>query len=316
MRTQARTRKGGGALGVDRAIAELAEKQHGIVSRTQLLELGLASGAIGRRLRAGRLHPLHRGVYAVGHQVVSLRGRWMAAILACGHGAVLSHRTAAMLWGIRGSSGRAIEVTTHVKSGSHGAIQRHFAVLPADEVATAHRIPVTTVPRTLFDLASVLAIDAVERALRESERLRLYDALSLEDLLKRYPGHRGNRAIRECLRRRLELPVGTTREELEARFLSFLSRVGIPRPRLNAWIDLGAHRYQADCHWPGQRVIVELDGYETHGTRAAFERDRARDRRLTAAGYRGIRITWHQLHEAPGEIEADLRSMLGGIPIG
>lgn len=171
-----------------------------------------------------------RGVYAVGHRVISLKGRWMAAILACGHGAVLSHRTAAMLWGIRDSSGRAIEVTTPVKSHSRGAIQRHCAVLPSDEMTTAHWTPVTTVPRTLFDLASVLAVDAVERALRESERLRLYDSLSLEDLLDRYPGHHGNGAVRECLRRRRELPVGITREELEARFLSFLTRTGLPRP--------------------------------------------------------------------------------------
>jgi len=225
----------------------------------------------------------------------------MAAILACGHQAVLSHRTAAMLWDIRGISSRAIEVTTPAKSGSHGSTQRHYAVLPADEVATAHRIPVTTAPRTLFDLASVVAVDAVERAMRESERLRLHDSLSLEDLLRRYPRHRGNRTIRECLRRRRELPVGITREELEARFLAFLDRKGFPRPRLNAWIDLGAHRYQADCLWTDQKVIVEVDGFSSHGTRVAFEGDRDRDRRLMAAGYLSMRVTWSQLHTIPEE---------------
>lgn len=234
----------------------------------------------------------------------------MAATLVCGRGAVLSHRTAAMLWGILGTSSRAIEVTTPVKSGSHGTIRRHRAVLPSDEIGVANRIPVTTVPRTIFDLASVLAIDTVERALRESERLRLYDSLSLEDLLGRYPGHRGNRAIRECVRRLRDIPPGVTRGDLEARFLTFLDCQGIPRPRLNAWIDLGTRRYQVDCLWSAQKVIVELDGYATHGTRHAFEGDRDRDRRLLAAGYRGPRVTWRHLEEIPDEIAADLRALL------
>ncbi len=234
----------------------------------------------------------------------------MAAVMACGSGAVLSHRSAAALWGIRGYSSRAIEVTAPSKSRSRGNIQRHFAALPADEVTTSDRIPVTTVPRTLFDLAAVLRVDAVEHALRESERLRLYDALSLEDLLERYPRRRGARTVRECLRRRRGLPVGVTREELEARFLAFLDRHGLPRPRLNAWLTIGSRRYQADCLWPRQRVIVELDGYATHGTQGAFEDDRDRDRRLTAAGYRGTRVTWRQLHEIPDEVAADLRATL------
>jgi hypothetical protein len=294
----------------DRAIAALAKNQYGVVARKQLLGLGLASGAIGRRLRAGRLHRVQSGVYAVGHGAVAREGRWMAAVLACGPGAVLSHRSAAALWRIRDPSSRAIEVTTPTKSRSGGGIHRHFAALPPDEITTHRDIPVTSVPRTLFDLAAVFSVDVVEHALRESERLRLYDALSLEDLLARYPRRRGNKAIRECLRRRRELPVGVSREELEARFLAFLDRFGIPRPRLNAWLTLGSRRYQVDCLWPGQRLIVELDGWGTHGTRSAFEGDRDRDRRLTAAGYRGTRVTWRQLHEIPAEIAADLRASL------
>lgn len=236
----------------------------------------------------------------------------MAAVLASGPDAVLSHRSAAALWGIRGHSSRAIEVTVRVKTRSREGIHRHFAALPADEVTTRQGIPVTTVPRMLFDLSAVVRVDVVERALRESERLRLYDALSLEDLLARYPRRCGARTIRECQRRRRELPVGVTREELEARFLSYLGRAGLPRPQLNAWLVLGNQRFQVDCLWVDQRVIVELDGYATHGTRAAFEGDRDRDRRLAAAGYRGTRITWRQLHEIPEEIAADLRALLGG----
>jgi hypothetical protein len=285
-----------------------------MVARRQLVALGVGEEAIEWRLRCGRLHTLHRGVYAVGHKVLSREARWMAAVLFCGPAAALSHRSAAALWGIRGHASRAIEVTSPSKSRSRGSIERRFAVLPADEVTIARGISVTTVPRTVFDLAAVLPVDAVERALRESERLRLYDALSLEDLLARYPRRRGTRTIRECLRRRRETPPGVTREELEARFLAFVDRLELPRPRLNAWLALGPRRYQADCLWPEQRVIVELDGYGTHGTWSSFQGDRDRDRRLTAAGYRGIRVTWNQLHEIPDEVAADLRAMLTACP--
>jgi predicted transcriptional regulator of viral defense system len=310
MRTQEQTRAGAAAVPSDAALSELAFEQHGVVSRAQLIALGLGSGAIGRRLRAGRLHRLYSGVYAVGHRAISREGRWMAAVLFCGPEAVLSHRSAAALWGIRGHSSGAIEVTTPRKSRSHQRIRRHFAVLPADEVTIRDGIPVTTVPRTLFDLAADHGVDAVEHALRQSERLRLYDGLSLEDLLGRHPRRRGSRTIRACLQRRRELPAGVTREELEARFLAFLDRLGLPRPRLNAWLSLGSRRYRPDCLWPEQRLIVELDGYETHGTWSSFQGDRDRDRRLTAAGYRTIRVTWSQLNRIPDEVAADLTAAL------
>lgn len=294
---------------LDAHIAELAETQHGVVARAQLLSLGVGREAIKVRLRTGRLHRLHRGVYAVGHRALSREAIWMAAVLFCGPRAVLSCRSAAALWGLRSYSG-AIEVTAPSKTRSRGDVRRHFAVLPADEMTERDGIPVTTVPRTIFDLSAMEPVNRVEQALRQQERLRHYDALSLAQLLDRYPRHRGNRAARECLRRLRDLPGGTTREELEARFLVFLERNGFPRPRLNAWISVGSHRYQVDCLWPAQKVIVELDGYETHGTRHAFESDRDRDRRLIAAGYRGPRITWRQLHEIPEEVATDLRALL------
>lgn len=256
------------------------------------------------------MHRQHAGVYAVGHRVLSREGRWMAAVLACGEAAVLSHRSAAALWGIRQPSSRAIEVTTPAKSRSRAGIHRHFAVMPSDEVTHCDGIPVTTVPRTIFDLAAVEPIGRVEQALRQVERLRLYDALSLTDLLARYPRRHGSRTVRECLRRLRDLPDGVTREELEADFLAFLDRCGFLRPRLNAWLTIGSRRYQVDCLWPAQKVIVELDGYATHGTRQAFEGDRDRDRRLLAAGYRGPRVTWRHLHEIPEEIAVDLRALL------
>jgi predicted transcriptional regulator of viral defense system len=174
----------------------------------------------------GRLYRLDRGVYAVGHRALTREARWMAAVLSCGSQTVLSHRSAAALWGLRDYRGGPIDVTSPSKSRSRGAIRRHFSHLPTDETTVERGISVTTIPRTILDLATVLRVNAVERALRQSERLRLHDALSLEDLLRRYPRRRGAQTIRECLRRRRELPEGTTREELEARFLAFLEARG------------------------------------------------------------------------------------------
>lgn len=293
----------------DARIAELAERQYGVVTRRQLAHLGFRMSAIDRRMRAGRLHRLHRGVYAVGHRVVPQEGRWLAGVFACGPEAVLSHRSAAHLWGIRRAGGE-IEITTPRKCSSRGGIHRHRIILPADEVTETDGIPVTTVPRTIFDLAAVLPMEAVERAMRDAERLRLDDYLSLEDLLVRHPHRRGVVSIRECLKRRRELPAGVTRGELEARFLGLLDRRGIPRPSPNAWVMLDMRRFQVDCLWRDARLIVELDGYEAHGTRYAFENDRDRDRRLQAVGFRVIHVTWRQLHETPGEIASDLQRLL------
>lgn len=235
----------------------------------------------------------------------------MAAVLAWGPGAVLSHRSAAALWGMRNPSSRAIEVTAPRKSRSRGSIHRHFAILPADEVTEHLGIPVTTVPRTLFDLAAVSSVDTVEHALRESEYLRLHDRLSLPNLLARYPGRRGSTTARECLRRRRELPVGRARSWLEIEFLPFLRRNGLPRPRLNVWLQVGGRSIQVDCLWPGD-VVAELDGFAAHGTRVAFREDRARDRRLRVAGYGAIRVAPEQLEDEPDELAADLRALIEG----
>lgn len=290
-------------------MADLAERQHGVVSRPQLQALGFTGEAIDVRREASRLHPVHRGVYAVGHRVLSREARWMAAVLVCGPGAVLSHRSAAALWGIRSPSSRAIEVTVPSKAHSRAGIHRHYAVLPADELTEREGIPVTTVPRTIFDLAAVERLDAVEAALRQAEFRRLHDRLSLGDLLGRYPRRRGARAVRLALARLGESP-GQVESPLEERFLLFLDRYGLPRPQFNAWLEVGGGRYRVDCLWPAQRQIVELDGWEAHGTRSAFRDDRGRDRRLRVAGYGVIHLTWSQLEDEPGEIAADLRRLL------
>jgi very-short-patch-repair endonuclease len=252
---------------------------------------------------------VHAGTYAVGYPNVSREARWMAAVLYCGPGAVLSHHSAAALWGIRSYSGR-VEVTTPHKSRSTRLVCRHFSVLPADEMTVHDWIPVTTLPRTLFDLAATEPPHSVESALRESEYLRLHDKLSLPHLLERYPGRRGSVAIRTCLARRRESP-GRIRRGLEERFLAFVDRHRLPRPRFNALVEAGPKTYEVDCLWSAAKLIVELDGWEAHGTRIAFREDRARDRRLRVAGYAVTRIAWAQLDDEPEAIAADLRTLLG-----
>jgi len=304
MRTLLRSREGDGA------IAELADRQYGVVARDQLVRLGLEPGAIGRRVRAGRLHRLHAGVYSVGHHVIPREGRWMAAVLASGPEAVLSHWSAAALWAIRPNSRSLIDVTTPQKSRSSGRIQRHHSSLPTDEVTIEEGIPVTTVPRTIFDLAATESTDVVENLLREMEFLELRDSLSLRDLVERYPGRRGVRKVHLALERLKEDPPGRKRSKLEERFAPFLRQHHLPLPRFNDPITVGGKRYEVDCHWPELRQIVELDGWQGHKTRTAFREDRARDRKLRVAGYSVTRLTSNQLDDEPEAVAADLRVLL------
>jgi len=230
-------------------------------------------------------------------------------VLACGPEAVLSHHSAAALWGLRGHSG-AIHVTVPTRSKSSKQIRRHVSRVPADEQAIEEGIPVTTVPRTIFDLAATEPENVVENLLREMEFRELWDRLSLRDLIERYPGRRGVRKVRLALKRLEDEPSGHRRSPLEERFAPFLRRYHLPPPRFNDWILLGAKRYQVDCHWPDTNQIVELDGWQGHRTRTAFREDRARDRALRVAGYSVTRLTWNQLDDEPEEVAADLRALL------
>jgi very-short-patch-repair endonuclease len=232
----------------------------------------------------------------------------MAAILAAGPDAVLSHRSAAALWGIRSTSRRRIELTVPRAIRSRSGIEIHRGRLPLDEVVVFHGIPVTTPPRTLLDLASVVPRRHLEHALNEAEVLRLTDPLSVAELLRRYSRRTGTAALKRLIE---DKTIGTdiTRSELERRFLAFLDDHGLPRPRVNALIEVGGRALEIDCTWPEQRLAVELDDRATHATSAAFERDRARDRILQAAGWRVIRVTWRQLHEEPAAVAEDLRTL-------
>jgi very-short-patch-repair endonuclease len=234
----------------------------------------------------------------------------MAAVLASGTGAVLSHWSAADLWGIRPRRER-IDVTVPHATRSSDPIRRHVSALPADEITVVEGIPVTTVPRTIFDLAATEPVDVVKALLRESEFRELHDRLSLWDLVERYPGRRGIRKVQIALEALKDEPLDERKSLLEERFAPFLRRHYLPHARFNQWILLGEKRIQVDCLWPDQRQIVELDGWQGHKTRTAFREDRARDRRLRVAGYGVTRLTWNQLEDEPGSIASDLRVLLG-----
>ena len=234
----------------------------------------------------------------------------MAAVLASGPDAVLSHWSAAALWMIRPNSRSIIDVTDPVKSRTWEGIRRHHKALPVDEVTLEEGIPVTTVPRTIFDLAATEPAEVVASCIREMEFRELRDRLSLWDLVERYPRRRGVARVRLSLERLKDEPEGRKKSPLEERFAPFLRRRRLPLPRFNDSIFVGAKRYEVDCHWPGTDEIVELDGWEGHKTRTAFREDRARDRRLRVAGYSVTRLTWNQLDDEPETVAADLRALL------
>jgi predicted transcriptional regulator of viral defense system len=290
----------------DRLIAELAGRQHGVVSREQLAASGLSPDAIDGRVRRGRLHIVCRGVYAVGHRRLTHKGRWMAAVLTARDDAVLSDRAGAELWRLLPISGR-LDVTVPRVLRDRDGIRFHCCRLQADEITRNDGIPVTTVARTLLDLAGTGDARLFERALNEAEYRRLYDAVGLSMLLARYPRRPGVPLVRSMLGRML----GITRRELEERFVAFVDRYRLPRPERNAWIELAPGRWiEADCLWREARLIVELDSRSAHDTSSRFDSDRERDRLLAVAGWRVVRVTWAHLRDAPARLAADLRALL------
>jgi very-short-patch-repair endonuclease len=217
---------------------------------------------------------------------------------------VLSHRAAAAHWGLRPYNG--VEVILERRRHSRRGIVVHQLTLRADEITSERGVPITTPHRTLFDLAAVLPRANVERAIHQAELRRLYDRLSLPDLLDRYPSRRGSATIRAIL----QDGVSPTRSDLEADFLAFLRAAGLPSPAVNAPLLIHGVPIEGDCVWRDARLIVELDGRATHGTPAAFESDRARDRKLQALGWRTARITWRQLTDEPEAVAYDLKALL------
>jgi very-short-patch-repair endonuclease len=293
---------------VGREIAALAARQHGVVGRGQLERLGLSGSAISRQLAAGRLHRVHRGVFAVGHPCLSLHGHWMAAVLAAGPGAALSHASAAALWELRPSAASRIDVSVPVGSGRarRPRLRVHRArALRTDEVTEHHAIPVTTPARTLLDLAASLPRRALERALDQAEILELFDLRALRSMVAAHARQPGTRVLARLLD---EQQAGTTatRSELEECFLELCERQRLARPAVNARVA----GLVVDFLFAAQRLVVELDGYRYHRSRRAFERDRERDAILARAGHRVLRFSHRQLTSRPGEVGAAVRAGL------
>jgi very-short-patch-repair endonuclease len=233
----------------------------------------------------------------------------MAATLALGPDAVLSHRSAGELWEIAPRSGRAIEVTRVTSAWRRGSLIAHQSSIPEDERTLVDGIPVTTVPRTVLDFAGLAQRRQVERMLNEMEVRQLTDRLSIPDLLTRYPRRRGTAVLRELLGADVETG-GVTRNDFEELFVRLIDGHGLHRPRFNADIAVAGRFVCADCLWWQERLIVELDGRAVHGTRQAFESDRERDRLLMVDGWMVMRITWRQLRTQQSAIVSDLRKAL------
>lgn len=295
----------------DAALAELAARQHGRVALAQLSALGLTPGGVAGRVRSGRLHRVQRGVYAVGHRIETKESVYTAAVLACGPGAVLSHRSAADHQGLRPCARASVEVTVPGERGRclRGIDSHASATLHPRDRALVAGIPCTTVGRTLLDLAEVIDRQGLARAVEQAERARIFDGREVQDVLARAAGRRGAPILRSILADYEGSTV--TPEELERLFLVLCRRVAITRPRTQARIELAEGEVvYADFLWPEANLIVETDGYGTHGTRRAFERDRRRDRRLAMLGYRVIRFTWRDIERRPEEVAATLAALI------
>jgi hypothetical protein len=269
----------------------VASAQHGVVTRAQLLDAGFSAGDIAYRLKVGRLLAVHRGVYAVGHLPPSPHAKSMAAVLACGPHAVLSHRSAAVLYGLIRYHG-PIDVTAPTKRAHRGIVLHRSAT--ADRT-THYGIPVTTPARTVLDLADVLDPASLTRAVNEARLRHLLSAADLERTLAGSPGRRTGA---------FESTHAPTRSVFEDMFLAFIDRHDLPRPEVNQHI----HGYEVDMLWRPQRLVAELDGRAYH--EHSFERDREKDAHLLAAGLTTIRVTWRRLTETPDREARRLHALL------
>ena len=267
-----------------------------MVALRQLQLLGLSKSAVSRRTRGGRLHRIHRGVYAVGYPKLTGYGHWMAAVLAGGPRAVLSHRSAAGLWGLRPDNRRKSDISLPSPSARpKQAIEVHRSVtLTADDVTTVEGIPCTTLARTLVDLGDVVDRRAVERAVEQAEVLRLFDLRAIERAIERAGPRRGTGLLSSVLEN-LNGPT-LTESELEEAFLTLCRNAALPTPEVNAWMALpDGSAIKVDFLWRKERLAVETDGHPFHRTRQSRERDTKRDQLLRLAGFEPVRFTGRQV---------------------
>lgn len=290
-----------------RAMWALARRQHWVVARRQLLELGFSRQWIEHRVAHGRLHPLRRGVYAVGRPHVTPYGRWMAAVLACGSAAVLSHDSAAALWAIRpGAKGLEVSVVTSAKRRPEGITVHRRPGLRPDELTRCHGIPVTSPIRTLIDIAFRLEREPLEAAINEADKLDLCNPEALRSALDEATGQPGVRALRRVLEGRI---FTLTDSELERRFLRIVRDLGLPEPQTGMWIN----GFKVDFYWPELGLVVETDGLRFHRTPAQQARDRVRDQTHTAAGLTPLRFTRAQVRFEPAYVGETLAAVAGRL---
>lgn len=282
-------------------VAGRATKQGGVVSLDQLRETGVSPEAAVKRSKRGSLHRVHRGVYSVGHRALGGAALLRAAVLACGDGGVISHGTAAALWGLSGKWPVLIDVTVPVEAGRKiDGIRCRRCRYPHPAEITSHiEVTCTTPARTLVDEAGRLSTPSLRELAERAVVLKLLDLEELERALDRARGRRGVRALRAILAdwRPEDDTVPDVRSVFEARALPRLLALGLQRPLVNPPIEVEGKTLIPDFLWPEQKLIVETDGRETHETAAAFQRDRERDQRLLAAGYRTSRVTWIQMRD-------------------
>lgn len=288
------------------ALAEMAKRQHGVVSIRQLTgPLGYSRRSVCRAVAAGRLRRLHQGVFAVGHTAISSDGWCLAAVLACGPGSLLSHYSAAWLWGLSSYDPAPYEVTTPVpRHGKPPLRIHHSRVLTGADRALQREIPVTALPRTLLDLAARARPRRLHRYLERAEELQLLDLAPIDDLLSRAGRHPGSGRLRHALADYRPPPF--TRSEFERRFYAAVLAAGLSRPAVN----FNVVGFELDLYWPEYRFAVELDVFETHGTRGAFQRDRLRQEDLMLEGIGMTRVTDKRFDREPEAVIARIARLL------
>jgi very-short-patch-repair endonuclease len=291
---------------IDRAIAGLAARQHGLVARWQLLALGISGGAVEMRLAHGRLHRAHRGVYALSPAELSPQARWMAGVLAGGHDAALSHWSAAALWRLRPGVGPKCHVTTPRRRRSNHKLTFHESRLLPDEVTIEQGIRVTVPTRVALDLAPLLPSHILVRIIEAIEASQLWVGPSLPELFERYRRRSGVAKLKAAA----ATPIRMTRSDLEAIVLEAIERGGLPRPQVNVVVE----GHEVDFVWRDEGVVAELDTYLTHGSPLAFERDRERDRKLAAAGWRVVRLTDQRTDEGIADLSRLLAASAARSP--
>ena len=303
---------------LDQAVAELASAQHGVFGLGQLRALGMSTRVVNRRATTGRLHRIHQTVYSlVPRELLKREGLWMAAVLACGPDAVLSHRSAAALLELRDWGWTKIEVTVPRRSARrHEGVAVHRSTkLTAKDVTVVNNIPCTSAARTLLDLAEVVTMRQLERSFDQAEIAEVFDLKAIQDQLARNPTRAGAKAVRGVLETHYIGKTPTWSENEEA-LLAITRPLGIPDPDTNQFVilDDGGPPIRVDFVWRDQRVAIEADSRKWHLTRQRFETDRQRDQRLIAAGWTIIRTTWKQMTRGPHELRPLLLKLLSPAP--